>query len=159
MRLVLPLLLASCAAQAQVYKCEKDGQITFTDRPCHKDAKPLHLPPINTSGDAAYNHGVAEKYDERVRRESGKAGKTKKKDEKGRDDSPKARNESGVDKGMSLDEVRALLGSPDSVLKQPGDDFLVEIWAYKPTGGPQHTVTFKNGVVHSVTTRKGKKKR
>jgi hypothetical protein len=39
------LLLLSLPAAAEIYRCEVEGVVVFTDRPCHADAQPYRAKP------------------------------------------------------------------------------------------------------------------
>ena len=55
----LTLALLSSIAQADIYKCSKQGKTTYSDTPCSTDAKPKSLPQV--SGYAALKFNPAPK--------------------------------------------------------------------------------------------------
>jgi len=70
--LIACLVMFAASAAADIYKCEVDGQVTFSDRPCGSNAQKYETgkPRIETGGDegkAGVNE-MAERYDRRQER-------------------------------------------------------------------------------------------
>jgi len=60
--LILPLYVVfSATVEAAVYKCEVDGKVVFSDRPCATDAKEVQVnaPPPNVGGPTAQDYKEA----------------------------------------------------------------------------------------------------
>lgn len=63
-------------------------------------------------------------------------------------ESPPSGAGGAVSENMTMDQVRALIGPPDSVESQTGEDGIArERWTYRQVG---KTVVFENGVVVRV---------
>lgn len=162
------LVFFSAAAQAEVYRCQKDGQPVYTDKPCAKGAKPADLPDINfvgTPGAQRSEREMAKDWDERVAKERKARDQADaawlKEQESAADKEDRVRsalNARRVVKGMSEEQVRSVLGEPDATLVQEGRENVV-IWSYKPRSGPQHTISFRGGEVNSVSSRNNSKKK
>lgn len=165
----LVLLLICLPASADVYRCQRgNGTATYTDKPCHKGDKPADLPDINVvktprpkTGDKA----LARQWDERLEREKKARDKADAAWVKEYDDkqTKEERVRSGrlnrkVVAGMTPEQVREVLGEPDSILTQEGRENII-VWSYKPRQGPQHTISFRAGEVNSVSSRSSKSKK
>ena len=168
MHRVLGLLLAVFAPVAHaepVYKCEHDGKITYTDRPCVPDAQPHALPKaIVVEPPAKSEQDLARQHDARIQRET--TGRDKENAEwvkahqnrQDREDRVrKAIIERQVIKGMSTDEVRRSLGEPSNIRRTESHGSPKETWTYAGNG-ESRTVNFKNDEVSSVTQRRQGKK-
>ena len=156
---VWPLLLVCLSARAEVYRCTVNGAVVFTDQPCI-GATPLALPPPTVI--APEDSAAARAYDRRV--EAGR---------KARDQADEAwteayrerreteaRNRTArvagiVIEGMSPDDVRQVLGSPDEV-RGGGSG---QQWVYRPAGGIGRTITFRDGAVAAIRERESRRKR
>lgn len=162
---VLPavcLLFAAVSAQAQsVYKCEEDGRVTYTDRPCSPTAQAHPLPGlIVTAPPTASEKALARAHDERAKRELAERDRADaewlKRHGEQRDRDERVRNaiiEHRVIKGMTFDEVRQALGDPDQ--KGGGDSFgsAKDTWTWRDGDGTR-VVNFKDGEVTSTSGRR-----
>jgi predicted secreted Zn-dependent protease len=59
---VLPLTLAASGAQGQTYRCERDGKISFSDRPCETGAKSTQKDCAASGASGALDLEVAVNY-------------------------------------------------------------------------------------------------
>ena len=108
-------------AEAEVYRCEKDGKLQYSDRACVKGDAPVALPPLSTVHREASERALAKQYDHEAsaqRRAKASADAEWKKSYSSRKKN-EARVQEGRIKGevvvgMSEQEVHALLGEPDS---------------------------------------------
>jgi len=157
------LLLAACSVQtasAEVYRCQQDGKLTYTDQPCHPGAEPASLPPLNRSQADRSAPSLAKQYDADAERQSDSQAKADRDwlkthgDDKTQDDAiRKALIENRIVKGMTPDQVRRVLNNPTSIEDQGGPK---ERWTYQ-NGRERRTIAFKNGVVSSDTLRSPRK--
>lgn len=142
----LALLIVAGDVRSEVYRCERGGVITYTDRPCADGAVPHELPPIGQvpAGEAADLSGA---YDERRAREREQRTRENarwlqehqaRKAQAERFEA--AIREGRVLKGMTPDHVRRALGRPDEVERGAG----AEIWTYG-TGRGRKTLVFRDG--------------
>lgn len=168
MRAFAGVLLAGIALSVQagaVYRCEKDGHVTFTDQPCASGAAPYRAsgmvvtaPPANSERD------LARQYDARLQRDRSardRADASWLKDQKGLRDRAaavrKAILEHRVLPGMTTVEVKSALGEPDRVQKSETHGTDKETWTYLDQG-TRRTVNFKRGAV-STSSRREKETR
>ena len=63
MALMLALSVLAVPAQAQVFRCEKDGNTVFSDQPCGEDAESLELRDNRIGGSFNQNLPVQESPD------------------------------------------------------------------------------------------------
>lgn len=155
--------LALCGSVgAQVYRCEQDGVVRYTDKPCSNKARPVDLPDpvVIPAGPKADLLGEAKR-----RREAG----TRARDEADAEwvaehEKRKAEAErlrSGritrtVVEGMSADDVRRIHGEPAVVSKRESKSGIRETWSYALDGDRRLHVTFSEGRVSSVRMREPK---
>ncbi|MEQ1439606.1 DUF4124 domain-containing protein [Fontimonas sp. SYSU GA230001] len=153
-------LLNVQAARAEVYRCEQNGSIRFTDRPCSPQAQAVDLPDpvVLPAGPKADLLGEAE-----ARQRSARSARDKadadwlQEHERRKADEERlraARNAGEVAPGMSADEVRRLHGEPAVVSHSRGKDGDRETWSYVLSDGRRLHVTFIGGQVSAVRTRK-----
>lgn len=151
-------------AGAEIYRCELNGKLTFTDRPCAVGAEPLELKKPIEMETAPGEAQLARDYDRRLAREVRGRGQgtaeradayaaRKAKAERIR----AARLKGRVAQGMTPQDVRYVLGEPQTVTQSESQGVSRETWTYKEAGGTTQTVQFKNGEVSSSKT--GRKKR
>lgn len=161
--LVLPMVLLPPVARAdEMFRCEKDGTIVFSDKPCAADAeaykpKPIQVMPATKVPD------LAKQYDERMARQT-----------KDRDEANEAWNKEHQEKkqqdarirdarvgrkvvaGMSQQEVLDMLGKPQVTSHNENLGVVREGWTYKKPDGSRDIVYFKDGIVTSTASRNGK---
>lgn len=160
----VPMFIATSIA-AEVYRCEQNGQVTYTDRPCAAGAQPAQLAPpaavVQPPRDGESK--MAHDYDrdaERAQKARDRADaqwlkehdQAKAKDERVRD--ALMHGEAAV--GMTPDQVRRALGDPLRTTHTKTRYVSEERWIYETTDG-RRTVTFRDGEVVSVTTHKGRR--
>jgi hypothetical protein len=156
-------LLVCGSAAAQVYRCEQDGVVRYTDKPCSSKARPIDLPDpiVMPAGPKADLLG-----DARRRREAGREARDeadaafveahearKAEEERLRD----ARISRTVVEGMSGDDVRRIHGEPAVVSKRESGSGSRETWSYALDGDRRLHVTFSEGRVSSVRMREPKR--
>lgn len=166
MRFVSVVLLALVGLSVQastVYRCEKDGHVTFTDRAC-AGAAPYLVPyeasaPVVLAPPSNFERELARQYDQRLARNKSardQADAKWLKDQKGLRDRAaavrKAIIEHRVIVGMSTDEVKSALGEPDRVQKSETHGTDKETWTYLDNGA-RRTVNFKRGAVSTSSRR------
>lgn len=167
--LIFCCAMLATAANAEVYRCDRGGgRVVYTDRPCSKGAKPAELPEINvigTPGSKQSEADMARAWDERMAKQKAERARADARSSQEHDarqeKADRVRsglNQRKVVKGMTEDQVRELLGEPDATNLQEGRENIM-VWSYKPKDGPQYTISFRNGEVNSVSSRKGKKKK
>lgn len=173
--LLLGLVLATASAplRAEVFRCEQDGKLTFTDTPCDAQAQPLHVAePLSI--EATGGDDLAKRYDERLARERRERTRSDsqwlKQHERSKADEQRIRSaltEGRVVAGMTQTQVRQVWGEPSDVQLQIDQNASRERWVYRAgRGGPAgtRTVTFTDGKVaggsagsaaHNSKARKG----
>lgn len=140
--------LPTTSTAAPVYRCEIEGRVVYTDRPCGQGAAPRQLPALVTLPAAP----PTELTMERGRREAEareahdrESAAWLKAHEAGKVEEARMRaavDEGRILKGMSADQVRRALGSPDEVERSgPSEE-----WIYG-SGKARQTVAFENGKV------------
>ncbi|MFA5938626.1 MAG: DUF4124 domain-containing protein [Sinimarinibacterium sp.] len=151
------------AARAEVYRCEQNGAIRYTDRPCTTGAQAVDLPdPIVLPA------GPKEDFlDESRKRDQAKREARDRTDaewleehEEQKEDEERlrsARNAGNVVEGMKPDDVRRLHGEPAVVSHSRSKNGDRETWSYVLGDGRRLHVTFVDGEVSAVRTRKEKK--
>lgn len=169
MRMTLALLVAAGAAlplnAAPVFKCEADGKVTYTDRPCAPEAQPHALPQaIVVEPPARSERELARQHDARIQREAGTRDQADaewlKNHRVRKDREERVRNaiiRKEAIKGMSAEEVRRALGEPEKIARSESHGSPKETWTYAGEG-ESRTVNFKNGEVSSVSKRRQGKK-
>jgi hypothetical protein len=55
-KLLIALMLQPLVANADVYKCNKNGNIVFSDKACEYNAKKIKIKPANSFYDTTYTH-------------------------------------------------------------------------------------------------------
>lgn len=153
--LAAAVLYLATPAEGAVYRCQVDGRMTYTDRPCATGAQPHVLPELSTVP-SEKAPDLSRQHDERLERE---------RESRARDDAAwleshtrrkekEARMEAAISarqviKGMSADQVRRALGSPDEVERFAQG----ERWTYG-SGRQKRTVDLEGGVVVATGGRK-----
>lgn len=153
--LVAVALGLAMQADGAVYRCEIDGRMTYTDRPCATGAQPHVLPELSTvPSESALD--LSRQHDERVERERESRASddaawleshARRKEQEARMESAIAARQ--VIKGMRADQVRRALGSPDEVERSAGS----ERWIYG-SGRQKRMVDLEDGVVVGTGGRK-----
>jgi hypothetical protein len=156
------ILLPPCAA-AEVYRCQKDGGIVFSDKPCEADAQTYQPKQSIVVVPRDKTPDLAKQYDQRSAKETQERDKAndawnkdyqvhKKKEASFRDAGIKRK----AVEGMSQQQVRDLLGDPQITSRNENLGVVREGWTYKNRDGSRSVVYFKNGLV-SGTAHKGRK--
>jgi hypothetical protein len=152
-------LLAVGAAPAQVYRCEQDGVVRYTDKPCEQGARPVELPPaiVVPAGPKADLLGDAERKRESQRKARDKADAAWVEAHEARK-AEEERLRSGrvtrtVVEGMGPEDVRRIHGEPAVISRSRTAKGPRETWSYALEGGKRLHVTFVDGRVSSVRTR------
>lgn len=154
----LAVLLLPVAARAEVYRCVQDGQVTYTDRPCAKDATPAELPPLNVAapGKAA---DLAAEHDRAVQagKQKRDAADAKFVQEQGEKQArAKQVRQAILDHraltGMTASELDSALGAPDQRSGENGN----ERWTYHENDH-RLTVTLRDGRVTGISKKENRK--
>jgi hypothetical protein len=164
MGLSLVLWLTSGSARADVFRCEREGRLTFTDTPCDAAARPVEIAEPSTIESTA-GADLANDYDQRRARER-----------RGRDDADarwlsehaaakadeerirKAFVEGRVVAGMSPQQVRQIWGEPDEIQAQVDRNASRERWVYRDARGAssgRRSVSFEDERVAGAGSRSG----
>lgn len=150
-------LLAPLAANAQVYRCETNGNVTFTDQPCPDDSAPITIRDNRIGGQFNQNLPAQPPADDQPG------------DEPDADTSPEPEADTcrfinstelrtylvreQVVRGMTRNHVRRAFGNPPETYTSP-----VEVWIYQTRYyGALYELTyvyFKDGCVDRVEYRK-----
>lgn len=162
-QILLPVLvLLPLAAQAELFRCEKDGTTVFSDKPCSDKAeaykpKPIQVVPATKAAD------LAKQYDERTakaakeRDQANEAWNKEHQEKKQTEDRIRdARVKREVVAGMSQQQVLDLMGKPQVTSHNENLGVVREGWTYKKPDGSRDIIYFKDGVVTSTTSRNGK---
>ena len=160
--LSLILVLLPFGAQAELFRCQKDGTAVFSDKPCADDAqaytpKPIQVMPSTKAAD------LAKQRDQRIAKEAkdrdqaneawNKDHQEKKQQEETIRDARIARK---VVAGMTQQQVRDMLGNPQVTSHNENLGVVREGWTYKNPDGSRDIVYFKNGVVTDTSRKSGK---
>jgi hypothetical protein len=154
--LSLLMLAGAAPAEADVFRCEHDGRLTFTDTPCDAQAQPIEVAePLSI--EATGGSDLAKSYDDRLARERRERIRADSQwldqHERGKADEQRIRSALGegrVVAGMSQSQVRQLWGEPSDVQLQIDQSASRERWVYRAArGGPAgtRTVNFTDGKV------------
>ncbi len=164
MRWYLILLFVAFSAQAEVYRCEKDGQVIYTDQPCSETAQPKQLPRLQVVEPSEFEQRLAGEYDRKQAKDKkarDKANKEWLKHHKAKatdaERLKKARVQGKVVAGMSAEQVRDLYGEPDDIKITARESGTSERWTFHLNGGVQ-TVDLQDGRVTRHSEKKSKKK-
>ncbi|GAC1622202.1 MAG: hypothetical protein NVS9B10_05880 [Nevskia sp.] len=157
----LLLLCGSIAgAHAAVYRCEQGGKLTYTDQPCAAGAEPARLPAVTSVPPDRAAAALAKQYDADAKRNADTLAKSdrdwlkKRGRDKAQEDALRsALVEHRVIKGMTREQVRQVLNTPQGVEDEGGPK---ERWIYQ-NGRERRTIAFKGGVVSTDTTRSARK--
>lgn len=163
MRAALGVLLAVIGLSVHagaVYRCEKDGHVTFTDQPCADGAPVVPAPGlVVVAPPSNAERELARQYDARIAHDKSardRADAKWLKDHKGlKDRAEKVRKaiiEHRVIRGMTMAEVKSALGEPDRVQKSESHGSRKETWIYEGNGATRR-VNFKNGEVSTASRR------
>ncbi|MEW6166248.1 MAG: DUF4124 domain-containing protein [Pseudomonadota bacterium] len=157
-------LVAATAARAEVYRCrDDDGVVRYTDKPCSTAARPIDLPDpiVVPAGPTADLLGEAQQREDtkRAARDEADAewieqhAARKAEEERLRN----ARVTATVVEGMTPADVRRIHGDPLVVSESRSAKGVRETWSYTLEDKRRLHVTFTDGRVSSVRTRKEKK--
>ena len=157
------MLLSMDAGAQPVYKCEENGRVTYTDRPCSPRAQAATLPAvIVTAPPSRSEQALARAYDTRIAREEAERdradGEWLKQHAQRRDHEERVRKaiiEHRVIKSMTTGEVRNALGEPDRVERGESFGTAKETWLYND-GGQTRRVNFKDGEVTTTQVASGR---
>ena len=154
----------SGVSPAEVYRCDQDGKLQYSDKPCVAGQVPVVVQQPNSlhadPGDKALakqhdrDAAVARKARAAAQAESDKAYAARKKSEKQIREG-QVRGEVVV--GMTTSQVGTILGEPTSVRQSQSQKGSSESWTFK-NGAESQTVTFKDGKVTSISRRHGSTK-
>lgn len=163
--LVLVLIMVSGLARAEVYRCERDGKVVYTDRACQADATPESVRAPNTVTATPGERKLARDYDRRVERDRKARNKADREwiKQHGAAEAESARIRNAVDQrrvvhGMTPAQVRMLLGTPANTTTTAAANADIERWTYRGDGG-ERVITFRNGLVSSASAEKKRKKK
>ena len=161
LRVWLPVLLAAAAAwpaEAAIYRCQQDGQLQFSDRPCAAGAQPAQLPPATVVMPEPGVADLAKEHERRTqqyrRARDAEDGELQQRRQQQRADETRiraARQRGDVVQGMTATEVHQLLGKPAQVSTHSdavnGD---TEVWHYRDGKRSGATVSLRDGLVVQV---------
>lgn len=156
-------LIASAPVLADVYRCERDGVVRYTDKPCDPAARPIELrePIVVPAGQSADFSGAAQQRRESQRSERDKADAAWVETYAARKEAEEAvragRVTATVVEGMSPADVRRIHGEPAVVSRSRGGKTDRETWSYSLDNGKRLHVTFTDGHVSAVRSREEKK--
>lgn len=152
----LLVLLVAGAAPAEVFRCERDGRVTFTDTPCAAGAQPLAIAAPSTIASSP-GADLAGDYDERLSRERRARvdadTRWLERHAAARADEQRIRSalaENRVVAGMTTAQVRQVWGEPDDVQVQIDQNASRERWVYRGDRGSargRRTLSFEDGRV------------
>ena len=134
--LLVWLCLQASGAQAEVYRCEQDGLRVYSDRPCGADAEAIPLAPIGrmpaqTASPLEGAYEARRARQQALRRRANQAWLDAHQQRRAREAAVRqAQFEKRVIAGMSEDEVRRAIGSPDEVRRSGAS----RIWLYTGRG-------------------------
>ena len=164
--LVLGLLALIPVAQADIYRCEKDGKPMLTDRPCHAEAEPMVVREPNQVTATQGERRLAREYERRVERDRKARDQADREWIKQHDASEtdarriaKAVEQRKVVRGMKPEQVRAIYGVPDRVETSTVKGSDIEQWLYQGGSGGKRAVTFRDGIVASASSKDKKRKK
>ena len=150
---------------AEVYRCDQDGKLQYSDKPCVAGQAPevvrepnsLHADPGDKALAKQYDREAAAKHKARAaaEAEASKAYAARKKSEE-RIREGQMKGEAVV--GMTPSQVKAILGEPASVRQSQSQKGSSESWTFR-NGAESQTVTFKDGKVTSVSKRTAKRRK
>ena len=153
-------LLATMAAQAEIYRCPQGKTTVFSDAPCDEKAEPYQAktPLIVVPHEKAPD--LAQQYDARIAREK-KAIKAENADWNKKYKAKKAEEErlraarikGEVTQGMQPEEVRRCMGEPSEISRDEDRSNTHETWTYL-VGREKTQVYFKDGVVSRTYHKK-----
>lgn len=152
--LIFALSVLAVPAQAQVFRCEKDGNTVFSDQPCGEDAESVELRDNRIGGSFNQNLPVQEPRDTEEQEE-----KSEPEEEAGTcrfinsTDLRRYLVREQVVKGMTREHVRRAFGNPPETYTSPQ-----EVWIYQTRYyGALYELTyvyFRDGCVERVEYRK-----
>lgn len=156
----LAVLLWPLAAPAEVYRCTREGQTVYTDRPCQAGALPAELPALHLTP-AGREADLAGQHDQRIeegrqRRDAADAAFLKSEAE--RQARAKKIRQAIIEHralvGMSASELDSALGAPDRRSGEGG----TERWIYDEFDH-RLTVSLRDGLVTSISKKENRKKK
>ncbi len=156
-------LCAAASASAQIYRCEGAAGVRFTDQPCAAPTPPVEVPApiVVPAGPAADLAGEADARRERQRRARDQADAQWAEAHAARkaaEERVRAGRIAGeVVQGMSAADVRRIHGEPATISTHSGSKGVRQSWSYVLADGRRMQVTFSDGRVSDVRTRKEKK--
>jgi hypothetical protein len=146
-------------AGAEVYRCQRDGQMVFTDQACSGGAAlALPAPVVVTPEDdrLARAHDRREAASRQDRDAADSAWLAAHRERQLREDGIRSARIAGVAvEGMTAADVRQALGEPDKVSASDSG----ERWTYKLDGGARRVVSFRAGTVAAVTVADAAKRK
>lgn len=154
--ILLAALFAPLAANAQVYQCETNGEVTFTDQPCTNDSAPITIRDNRIGGQFNQNLPAREPDDPPPAEDEPETAAAPEADTCRFINSTDLRTylvREQVVQGMTREHVRRAFGNPPETYTSP-----VEVWIYQTRYyGALYELTyvyFKDGCVDRVEYRK-----
>lgn len=149
----LGLQIGGLAVQADIYRCEQGGQSVYTDQPCAGERIDPELATRTGRADPA-NAASKSEWVRRWEQESAVSqGQQRKADaewlkhhaqEKQIEDAYRRRE---IVAGMTQDQIRLILGTPDRIGKHADTYGQDDVWEYPDRGTGRATVIFRDGRV------------
>lgn len=147
------LQLVVLVAQADIYRCEQNGHTVYTDHPCSGEQIGSELASRAGRANAA-NAAAQGKGAQQWEQESASAQSQQRKadsewlehhaQEKRIEDAYRRRE---VVAGMTQDQIRLILGTPDRIGKYADAQGQDDVWEYPDRGAGRSTVIFRDGLV------------
>lgn len=154
---VLPL----AAVPAQVYRCQADGVVVFSDKPCAPGAQPVEVPKATVipaqKGDDLLAEARKREARERQQADTRRKAEAEWQARYAQDKAEAERVQRGraqgiVVEGMTPADVRRIHGEPTIVSRNQKGQADRETWSYL-LDDARVTVVFSEGKVSSVKTR------
>jgi hypothetical protein len=149
--------IACSSASAEVYRCERDGKLEFSDRACVAGQVPIEVSELNTMETSHSEAALAARHDreqtarlKKLRAEFAveeKAARHRRQDEERIRDAAMHRR---VAVGMTESQVESILGEPAGERSSESASGKSATWTFRD-GNIAHSVQFKDGKVSSVS--------
>jgi len=154
---VLLMSLVSELVSAQVFRCNVDGRMVYSDQPCGSKPDVVRIAPASSAPPAVViQSDLLRQADERAareavrRKEALEEGERRRQAQKLRDEMEEASREKSVTLGMDEQLVKGAWGEPDRINKSIDGRGAWEQWIYERGRHKKQYVHFLNGKVVSA---------